>query len=97
MTDIETRFKDFNDMDNHIDGKVQVKLTHGKIKRFNLGYELKRLEDRVNRIEDSEPPTTDGTEFNEFSINMSIKKGKTAPFPVVLDAKDFSFKGQAQN
>ncbi len=96
VTDIDARFDDFHDIDSHINGNINLKLTNGKIKRFNLGYELKRLEDRANRIEDSEPPTTDGTEFKEFSINMSIQDGKTKPFPVILDAKDFSFKGNAQ-
>lgn len=96
MTDIDASFDDFNDIGSHINGNINLKLTHGKIKRFNLGYELKRLEDRVNRIEDSDPPKTDGTEFNKFSINMTIKDGITQPFPVILDAKDFSFDGKAQ-
>ncbi len=94
-TYIYADIRDFSELDKHLNGSIRLALTNGSIKRFNLAYELRRLEDRINRIEDTPPPTKKTTPFEAFTVEMRIKDGEAKSIPVVLNAPDFSFNGFA--
>jgi uncharacterized protein involved in outer membrane biogenesis len=92
-THISADINDFSELDQKLNGSIHLSLKDGRINRFNLGYELQRLEDRINRIDHDPPLTKASTAFDEFSINMNIVNGKAKAFPVKLTSRDFRFTG----
>lgn len=93
-TDIEANFNSFAELGQKLNGDIKLTLRDGTINRFNLDYELQRLEDRINRVDVEPPELNRSTAFDLFSFDIAIKDGKAKDFPVRLKAPSFSFDGK---
>ena len=83
-------------LDKHLNGSVRLEVKKGLIRRFNLSYELQRLEDRIRRVEPQPKPTQMTTAFDRFYLNLLFNNGVAKNFPIVLEAPDFRFSGKGR-